>query len=93
MAIQIPSDVEATIRAKVESGQYQDETDVLRTAMRLLEARDERISDVRALIAVGLESLGRGEGVELTPELMNEIDREADEMIAHGLQPNPDVCP
>ena len=93
MAIQIPSDVEATIRAKVESGQYQDETDVLRTAMRLLEARDERISDVRALIAVGLESLGRGEGVEFTPELMDEIDREADEMIAHGLQPNPDVCP
>ena len=93
MAIQIPSDVEATIRAKVESGQYQDETDVLRTAMRLLEARDERISDVRALIAVGLESLGRGEGVEFTPELMDEIDREADEMITHGLQPNPDVCP
>ena len=93
MAIQIPSDVEATIRAQVESGQYQDETDVLRTAMRLLEARDERISDVRALIAVGLESLGRGEGVEFTPELMDEIDREADEMIAHGLQPNPDVCP
>lgn len=93
MAIQIPSDVEATIRAKVESGQYRDETDVLRTAMRLLEARDERISDVRTLIAVGLESLERGEGIAFTPEIMDEIDREADEMIARGLPPNPDVCP
>jgi hypothetical protein len=40
-----------------------------------------------------LAELERGEGIELTPEVMEEISREADELIRLGVLPKPDVCP
>jgi hypothetical protein len=40
-----------------------------------------------------LAEIERGEGYEWTPELMEEISREADEQIRLGRLPKPDVCP
>jgi hypothetical protein len=34
-----------------------------------------------------------GEAIPWTPELMDEISREADEMYWRGEKPDPDVCP
>jgi DNA polymerase III delta prime subunit len=66
---------------------------VIRAALRLLEVRDQRAQDLRASIAEGLAAIERGEGIELTPELVEEIDREAEEQIRLGVPPDPDVCP
>lgn len=93
MVIRVPAELEASIRQKIETGRYRDETAVIREALRLLDAREERAERVRASIAEGLAAIERGEGHELTPELMEEIDREADERIALGLAPKADVCP
>jgi antitoxin ParD1/3/4 len=93
MAIYVPTDLEERIRQKVDSGQYDDPSEVIRAAMRLLDKRDRRLQELRASIAEGLAAIGRGEGRELTPELWEEIEREADEMIRLGVPPNPDVCP
>lgn len=93
MPIHVPSDLEERIRQKVESGQYDDPTAVIRAAIRLLDTRDQRLESLRASIAEGLAAIERGEGREWTPELMDEIDREADEGIRQGWQPKPDVCP
>jgi uncharacterized protein len=40
MAIQLPADVEARIRQKVESGDFPDAGEVVREAMRLLDAQE-----------------------------------------------------
>ena len=93
MTISVPTDLEEIIRQKVESGRYGDTSDVIRVALRLLEARDQRTEQLRASIADGLAAFERGDGIEFTPELMEEIDQEADEHLRRGLTPKPDVCP
>jgi antitoxin ParD1/3/4 len=93
MSIRVPTDLEERIHEKVESGQYDDPTDVIRAAMRLLDKRDQRLQELRASIQEGLAAIERGEGIELTPEVWKEIEREAHERAQMGHQPNPDVCP
>ena len=92
MAIQVPADLEAAIRQKVASGHYDDPAAVVRDALRALEERD-RLRSLRASVAEGFAAIERGEGVELTPEVMAEIGREAEERFQRGEQPHPDVCP
>lgn len=93
MVMPIPADVEERVREKVESGAYPDPAEVMRAALRLLDKRDQRLEELRASIAEGIAAIERGEGFELTPELLLEIDREVDEHIRLGIPPNPDVCP
>lgn len=93
MPMTVPQDLEERIRQKVESGQYDDPSAVIRAAIRLLDNRDKQLQELRASIAESLAAIERGEGREWTPELMDEIEREADEMIRLGLPPHPDVCP
>jgi antitoxin ParD1/3/4 len=93
MSITVPADLEERIREKVESGDYEDPSEVLRMAMRLLDKRDKRLQELRASIEEGIAAIERGEGIELTPEVWDEIEREADEHLRLGIPPNPDVCP
>ena len=59
----------------------------------MLNVRERRVQEIRASIEEGLAELERGEGIELTPEVMEEISREADELTRLGVLPKPDVCP
>ncbi len=93
MVIQVSPDIEESIRERVESGAYEDATDVIRKALRALESREQRIREIRASIDEGRAAIERGEGREWTPELRDEINREADERIRLGRLPDPDVCP
>ena len=93
MTVTFPPDLEERIRQKVESGRYPDATEVIRVALHLLDLREQRQQALGESIAEGFAAIERGEGVELTPELMNEIEREAEELVKLGHTPNPDVCP
>lgn len=93
MVIQVPADLEASIRQKVESGRYPNATEVIRAALRSLEVREERIEAVRASVADGVAAIERGEGSELTSALMDEIEREAEAHVRRGMAPKRDVCP
>jgi antitoxin ParD1/3/4 len=93
MVIHVTPEIEADIRQRVESGEYADESEVLREALRMLNVRERRVQEIRASIEEGLAELERGEGIELTPEVMEEISREADKLIRLGVLPKPDVCP
>ncbi len=92
MTVQLPPDVEASIRQKVESGRFPDAGEVMREAMRLLDERD-RLQRLRASLIEAEAELDRGEGVEWTPALMDRLKREADELHRQGAKPDPDVCP
>jgi antitoxin ParD1/3/4 len=93
MSIRLPPDVEASIRRKVQRGQFPDEGEVVREAIRLLDERESQLDVLRAKIRVGLDQLDRGEGIEMTPEAWDELDREVDERLRRGDAPSPDVCP
>ncbi len=94
MTMHLPADLHATIRQRVANGDYGDETEVIRAALAALTARDhDRLQALRAKLAVGLAAIERGEVFEWTPELMDEIERESEEMYLRGELPDPDVCP
>lgn len=92
MNINLTPRLEAMIREKVDSGLYNNSSEVVREALRLLDQED-KLKRLRAALAVGIEVADRGDVVEWTPQLMDEIWREA--QVAHeaGEQRDPDVCP
>ena len=93
MTVHLPADLAASIRQQVASGRFVDEAEVVRAALRLLEARERRAQQIRDSVAEGLTAIERGEGIELTPDLMDELEREADELHRQGKQPRADVRP
>jgi putative addiction module CopG family antidote len=89
MPIQLPPRAEAVIQEKVTNGLYANPEEAIDAAVRLLDDYDRRLARLRAAIAEG----EKGEGVLWTPELMDQISREAEERWRRGEKPNPDVCP
>lgn len=89
MPIQLTPEAEAIIQQKVRNGLYDNAEAAIETAVQLLEAHDRKLQRLREAIAEG----EKGEGVPWTPELMEQILRNADERQRRGEMPNPDVCP
>ncbi len=77
MHINLSTEMEAYIKAKVGSGFYGNATEVIRDAVRRMQAEDARVKALHSAIAVGQSELDRGEGIAYTPELMSQIYDEA----------------
>jgi putative addiction module CopG family antidote len=92
MIVQLDVESEDLIQQKVASGRYHDAAAVIREALDALEER-ERLQRLRNLVAEGFASAERGDLVELTPQLMEELIREGEEMDRLGQPLDPDVCP
>ena len=93
MAIQLPADLEMSIRDKVSTGRFENEAAVIREAMRLLDRREQQLTELRASIQEGLATIERGEGIELTDEVWDRLEQQAAERTARGVAPKSDVCP
>jgi antitoxin ParD1/3/4 len=93
MTIQLSPQAEALIRQKVDSGLYSTPDVAIDVAVRLLDQYDRRLVQLRNSVGEGFSAIERGEGIELTPELMDDIEREAEEACRRGEQPHPDACP
>jgi antitoxin ParD1/3/4 len=92
MNVKLAPQTEELVREKVASGRYGDENAVIHEAMLALEDQ-ERLESLRAAIAIGDEEIERGEVVLYTPELFEEIKRNAEKKLQEGRMPDPDVCP
>jgi antitoxin ParD1/3/4 len=92
MNVSLTPELEAMIRQQVDSGRYNNASEVVREALRLLDEH-QRVQHLRSLLAVGLEQAQRGELVEFTPELVEDISRRAKERFLRGEEPDPDVLP
>jgi putative addiction module CopG family antidote len=92
MSVRVAADVEARIREKVTTGRYDDEDEVLREALQALDERD-RLRDLRESLVRAREQVNRGEYVEWSPDFMDRLIAEADELFARGYEPKRDVCP
>jgi antitoxin ParD1/3/4 len=76
MNITLPSQLEAFVRAKVESGRYSDASDVVVEALRVLE-RKEQLERLRAEIQIGIQAIDEGRTVADTPALRRALKEEA----------------
>lgn len=90
MPVSLSPRLEATVDQLVATGHYASVEDVMDEALRLLQEREHQRDHLRAQIRVGLDELDRGEGVELTSDLWDDIDHEADEAFRQGEKPDLD---
>ena len=85
--------MEGFIRSKVASGFYGSATEVIRDAIRRMQAEESRIAAWQAAIRQGDEQLDRGEGIGYTASTLNDITASARSAM-HGGQPiDPDALP
>ena len=77
MHVNLSSEMEGYIKSKVASGFYGNATEVIRDAIRQMQANENRTTALRAALAKGDAQLDRGEGEAYTSELMERITRSA----------------
>jgi antitoxin ParD1/3/4 len=92
VSVTLTPQLEALVRQKVETGPYGSAEEVIEEALQALEER-ERFQRLRASLMEAEAEIERGEGVEWTPELMEHLKREANELRRQGAEPDRDVCP
>ncbi|WDE01658.1 ribbon-helix-helix domain-containing protein [Thalassomonas actiniarum] len=73
MQISLPLELEAKIKAKVESGLYDDAGEVIREALRFMDSHEKWLSEVklsrlREQMLPALNQLNSGKGLELSTE-------------------------
>lgn len=68
MHISLTTELESRVKAKVESGLYNNASEVIREALRFMETHEDWIREVklarlREQLKVGTDQLDRGEGI------------------------------
>ncbi len=93
MHVNLSDEMSAYIKSKVSSGFYGNATEVIRDAVRRMQADEERRNAFQTAIAVGEAELDRGEGIPYSDALMHEIWEEALALADSGEPIDPDVLP
>lgn len=68
MHVSLTPELERRIKDKVDSGLYNNASEVVRESLRLMVERDELRDRLRAALQIGSEQLRRGEGVPVASE-------------------------
>ncbi|MCC6942948.1 MAG: type II toxin-antitoxin system ParD family antitoxin [Thermomicrobiales bacterium] len=93
MAVTLTPQIEEIIRKKIEAGQYSDASELVGEAVLQLDARDQKLERLRAALQSGIDQADRGELIPWTPDLLDRLEREAEEMVRLGTPIKPDVQP
>jgi antitoxin ParD1/3/4 len=93
MHINLSPEMEGYIKAKVGTGFYGNATEVIRDAIRRMQASEQQIAAFQAAVAKGDAELDRGAGVEFTPELVISMTRNALKDMHAGTSIDPEVMP
>jgi antitoxin ParD1/3/4 len=91
MHINLSPEMEQYIKSKVSSGFYGNATEVIRDAIRRMEANERQVSAFQAAIAKGDGQLDRGEGVPYSSALMESITQTALQEMRTDKPIDPDV--
>lgn len=70
MHISLTPELESRVKAKVETGLYNNASEVIREALRFMDSHEDWIHEIkleqlRNQLMLGAEQLGRGEGIEI----------------------------
>lgn len=93
MHVNLSAEMEGFIKSKVASGFYGNATEVIRDAIRRMQAEESRVQAWHAAIKQGADQLDRGEGVAYTPEALNDITESAISAMHSGKPMDADVLP
>ena len=93
MHVNLSPEMEVFIKTKVASGFYGNATEVIRDAIRRMQAEESRVAAWQAAIKVGDDQLKRGEGIAYTPETLNDITQSAISGMHSGTPMDADVLP
>lgn len=83
MNVNLTPRLEAMVREKVESGLYNNASEVVREALREMERKDQ-LDRLRESLREADEQVARGEFYEESDELWEMIEQEADEADRRG---------
>lgn len=93
MHVNLSPEMELFIKGKVAGGFYGNATEVIRDAIRRMQAEDGRVAAWLAAVNEGDVQLDRGEGVVYTADALADITQSAISAM-HSDQPiSPDVLP
>jgi antitoxin ParD1/3/4 len=93
MHVNLSPEMESYIKGKVGSGFYGNATEVIRDAIRRMQADEERAAAFRRAVALGEVQLDRGEGREYTAKRLDELAETARQNLRSGKPIDPDVLP
>ena len=70
MHISLTSELESRVKAKVESGLYNNASEVVREALRFMETHEDwvrelKLAQLREQLKVGADQLNQGEGINV----------------------------
>lgn len=70
MHISLTPELESRVKSKVESGLYNNSSEVIREALRFMDTHEEWIHEIklarlREQLQIGVDQLGRGQGVTI----------------------------
>ena len=91
--VNLSPEMEGFIKTQVASGFYGNATEVIRDAIRRMQAEESRVAAWQAAIKVGDDQLERGEGVAYTPATLNDITQSAIGALHSGAPTDADVLP
>ena len=85
MHVSLTPELESRIKAKVESGLYNNASEVIREALRFMETHEDwvheiKMASLREQLKVGTQQLDRGEGIAI--ESKSALDSLFDEIKA-----------
>ena len=75
MNVSLTQQLEKFVNKQVASGRYQTASEVVREGLRLMQAREEKLADLRREIQIGLDAIARGEIVEYDPRRIKALGR------------------
>ncbi len=93
MHVNLSPEMEGFIKGKVSSGFYGNATEVIRDAIRRMQAEESRITAWQAAIREGDAQLERGEGIAFTAESLNDITNDAISAMHSSKPMSRDVLP
>lgn len=85
MKLELDREYEALIQRKVESGRHANAAEVVEEALREMDERDEHLEYLKVAIAAAEASVAAGRVIDWTPDLMDQIQADADEADRLGL--------
>ena len=93
MHINLSPEMEAFIKGKVASGFYGNATEVIRDAIRRMQAEEGRLSAWKAAVKVGDDELDAGQSVPYTAAALDDITASAKKLMHSARGMDADVLP
>jgi antitoxin ParD1/3/4 len=93
MHVNLSPEMENYIKRKVAGGFYGNATEVIRDAIRRMQADEERATAFRRAVAEGEVQLDRGEGRDYSAKRLDELAETARKNLRSGKTIDPDVLP